>query len=239
MTLTRVVAALCVAVLSSGFASVARSTEVTSMKTSHLLPQIGAFLESRAAEFDQISPERRTRLEKISAYVRDQRAQGNPVQLVFVCTHNSRRSHMSQLWAAAASSAYGIEMTTYSGGTEDTAFNPRAVVAMQRAGFEIEKTTDAANPIYHVRMSGSAPAMTCFSKVYDSAPNPKRGFGAIMVCDEADSECPFVEGASGRFSLPFVDPKVSDNTEAEAATYDERCGQIAREMLYLMSRVDG
>ena len=48
-----------------------------------------------------------------------------------------------------------------------------------------------------------------------------------MVCNDADQKCPTVPGATDRFAIPFVDPKVSDGTEAEAATYDERCAQIA------------
>lgn len=209
------------------------------LQTANLYRPVARFLEARAAEFGTIPAERREQLEQISAYVRDQIDEGRPLRLIFVCTHNSRRSHMSQLWAAAAAEAYGIKATTYSGGTEDTAFNPRAVAAMKRAGLRIEKTTDDTNPIYHARIGEKLAPMTCFSKAYDNAPNPKESFGAVMVCTDADEACPYVEGANGRFALPFVDPKVSDNTSAEAATYDERCAQIAREMLYIMSRVEG
>jgi arsenate reductase len=204
-----------------------------------LYPEVESFLKARSAEFDRISPERRERLEEISGYIRRQRASGRSVDLIFVCTHNSRRSQMSQLWVAAAAEVYGIDLTTYSGGTEDTAFNPRAVAAMERAGFRIEKTTDAVNPVYHAKMGEGIAAATCFSKAYDQPPNPKEGFAAVMVCSDADESCPIVMGADGRFSLPFVDPKVSDGTASEAATYDERCAQIAREMLYMVSRVDG
>jgi protein-tyrosine-phosphatase len=144
---------------------------------------------------------------------------------------------MAQLWAAVAARTYGIRATTYSGGTESTAFNPRAVAAMERAGFNIDKTTDDQNPIYHVRYSDQQPALTCFSKKYAGDPNPRQDFAAVMVCSDADRACPTVPGAAGRFALPFVDPKVSDGTPQEAATYDERCAQIARELLYVMSRV--
>lgn len=215
----------------------ARSMEGDRMRTGDMYPALSAFLEARAAEFELISAERRGQIEEISGYVREQTKAGHPVRLVFVCTHNSRRSHMSQLWAAAAAEAYGLRVATHSGGTETTAFNSRAVAAMERAGFKIEKTTDGSNPVYQARMSDRGPAMICFSKAHDAAPNPGEGFGAVMVCDEADEACPHVPGATGRFALPFVDPKVSDGTPAEASTYDERCAQIAREMLYLMSRV--
>ncbi|MEM7622756.1 MAG: protein-tyrosine-phosphatase [Planctomycetota bacterium] len=223
--------------MGSGRTAAARMQEVPAMELDGLHPRLSAFLQARALEFGEISSERRAALEQISAYVESRIRSDAPVRLLFVCTHNSRRSHMSQLWAAAAGEAYGLTLATYSGGTEDTAFNPRAVAAVERAGFDIEKTTGGTNPIYHVRMGEAITPMTCFSKAYDGAPNPKHGFGAVMVCTEADEACPFVEGATGRFALPFVDPKISDNTGREAATYDERCAQIAREMLYIMSRV--
>lgn len=200
---------------------------------------LAEFVTARRGEFDRIDAGRRAQLDALSAYIREQRAADKPVRLNFICTHNSRRSHMSQLWAAVAAEAYGIPVTVYSGGTEATAFNPRAVAAMERAGFRIEKTTDDKNPIYHVRVADNRPALTCFSKRYDNAPNSTEGFAAVMVCDQADAACPTVSGAAARFSLPFVDPKAADGTPKEAETYDARCAQIARELLYVMSRAAG
>lgn len=200
-----------------------------------LSPALVAYLAEREREFEQISEERRAVLEPLAAWVATARSSGGPIHLTFVCTHNSRRSHMSQLWARAAAAREGLPLTTWSGGTEATAFNPRAVAAMRRAGFEIARTTENSNPIYHVRLGKDLPTQTCFSKPYQAAPNPTADFGAVMVCDDADRRCPLVTGATGRFPIPFVDPKVSDGTPQEAATYDERCAQIAREMLWVMT----
>ncbi|MEN1705756.1 MAG: protein-tyrosine-phosphatase [Planctomycetota bacterium] len=229
MKLSMLIAA---AVVVLGFASHAARAQ-------SLSPEVRAYLEERAGEFEQIPPERRAALERIARMVRARNADGDTARLLFVCTHNSRRSHMSQLWAQAGAAYFGHDVQTYSGGTESTAFNPRAVVAIERAGFDVLKTTDDSNPIYHVSMGEGLMPMTCFSKAYMNGPNPKSGFGAVMVCSDADEACPIVVGAAARFSVPYVDPKVSDNTPREAATYDERCAQIAREMLYAMSRVDG
>lgn len=200
-----------------------------------MYPAVEAYLAARAGEFDRIDAERRAALEKLAGYVRQERAAGRVAKLTFVCTHNSRRSHMAQIWAAAAARDAGVRVTTYSGGTEVTAFNPRAVAAVERAGAIIEKTTDDTNPIYHVRLGADAPALTCFSKKYDTAPNPATGFAAVMVCDSADQACPVVPGAA-RFAITYVDPKASDGTPGEGAAYDERCAQIAREMLWMMRR---
>jgi arsenate reductase len=93
------------------------------------------------------------------------------------------------------------------------------------------------NPIYHVRLGDAIAPLTCFSKVYDQAPNPREGFIAVMVCSDADKACPFVSGSLARIAIPCVDPKVADGTKGEALTYDERCEQIAREMLYVMAMV--
>jgi arsenate reductase len=224
--------------LTTGLAS-ASTAEITESKSADLYPDLAAYLDAREAEFDEISAERRKVLDELASYVRRKAESADPAELIFVCTHNSRRSHMSQIWAAAAAAREGVRIWTYSGGTESTAFNPRAVASIQRAGVRIEKTTDANNPVYHARISDDLPAMTCFSKPYDNDPNPKKEFGAVMVCTDADEACPFVPGAEFRLAVPFVDPKVSDGTPAEAVTYDERCAQIAREMLYVMSRAAG
>lgn len=158
--------------------------------------------------------------------------------LLFVCTHNSRRSQMAQIWAAAAAMQLGVQgCHFYSGGTEATAFNIRAVAAMERAGFIIE--TEMAvkpNPHYLVMIANNEP-LVCFSKHYADAFNPSADVIAIMVCSDTDENCPAIPGAAHRISLPYVDPKASDDTAAEAATYSERCVQIGTEMLYLMQQV--
>jgi arsenate reductase (thioredoxin) len=205
---------------------------------SPLDPKLATYVEARAKEFDTIPEERQKQLLKISKYVRESREAGRTPRMTFICTHNSRRSHLSQIWAKTAGAHYGIEVETFSGGTEGTAFNPRAVATLRRAGFAIPDPKEEKNPRYEVKYAESAPAMVCFSKKYDQDPNPKADFCAVLVCSDADQKCPVVSGATVRIPLPFEDPKVSDNTLKEAATYDERCQQIAREMLFVMSRVE-
>ena len=58
-----------------------------------------------------------------------------------------------------------------------------------------------------------------------------------MVCSSADASCPFVEGAAVRVSLPYLDPKVSDGTPEEAATYRAKSEEIGRELVWLMRTV--
>jgi arsenate reductase len=231
MPTTALLGLLLMTVLTAGFAVDTHRIE----RATPLLPSLESYLAARETEFDRISTERQAVLEPLATWIRDARAAGRPIDLVFVCTHNSRRSHMAQLWAKAAAAREGIELTTWSGGTEATAFNPRAVAAMDRAGFEVSRTTGNTNPIYHVRLGTDLPIQTCFSKPFAAAPNPTAGIGAVMVCGDADRRCPIVPGAAGRFAMPFVDPKVADGTPEEAATYDERCAQIAREMLWVMT----
>lgn len=202
-----------------------------------LHPELASYVTSVIADLSEIPEERRQRLDELAAFVRDGIASGAGAKLTFICTHNSRRSHMSQLWAAAAAGYYGLKnVETYSGGTEATAFNPRAVSAMQRAGFEVQ-AGPGDNPHYQVTYAPDAPAQECFSKKYDDDFNPKEGFVAVMTCSQADRSCPMVYGAAHRVSIPYVDPKVSDGTAEEAATYDARARQIATEMFYLFSRV--
>ena len=203
-----------------------------------LSPKVQAYLDLRRSEFDLIPKERRQELQKIAAYVSHQQAAGQPARLTFICTHNSRRSHLSQIWAKVAASDQQVgNVETYSGGTEATAFNPRAIAAIQRAGLTVVKTTDGMNPRYTVRFSDADKGLNCFSKVYNDAPNPTTDFCAVLTCSQADQSCPIVKGSALRMAIPYEDPKVADDTPEEAARYDERSAQISREMLYLFSRV--
>lgn len=197
-----------------------------------LHPKLRAYVEALLPDLASIPAERRELLDQLASFIAAQRSGGAPVRLIFICTHNSRRSHLSQLWAATAAACYGLEVQTYSGGTEATAFNPRAVAAMRRAGFWIDDP-GGDNPRYSVSLGPAAPSMQAFSKTWTHEANPKQDFAAVMTCSQADDACPFVAGASARISLPYDDPKADDDTSAETASYDARARQIATEMFYV------
>jgi arsenate reductase len=203
------------------------------MSTS-LLPGLSAYTEALIAEADRIPPERKSRLQKLADYVHE-RADA-VAALTFVCTHNSRRSQLARVWAAVAARHFGLDhVRTYSGGTEVTAFNPRAVAALERAGFRVEDP-GGENPHYLVRFSPVVPPLACWSKTYDDPANPKTDFAAVMTCAQADADCPFIPGADARISLPYDDPKEADGTPHEVERYDERLRQIGRELFYVMGR---
>jgi len=202
-----------------------------------LFKELAAFVEKRESEFDRIPIERKEQLEQLSDYLRACQRSGKPARLIFVCTHNSRRSHMSQLWAAVAAVHYGLDnVETFSGGTECTAFNPRAVSAMERAGFKVKIEKAGSNPNYLVSFANDSKPQTCFSKVYSDTPNPIADFCAVMTCSSADKSCPIVKGAVKRIAIPYEDPKVADDTPEESSKYDERSAQICREILYAFFR---
>ncbi len=188
---------------------------------------------------EAIPEERREALDLLAEFVQEQRTVNGSkayAHLTFICTHNSRRSHMSQIWAATAAYYHGQDhVRTYSGGTEATAFNPRAVAALQRAGFHIERP-EGQNPHYAVSFTQELQPLECWSKVYDDPSNPGEGFCAVMTCSHADTNCPIVRGAADRISIPYEDPKEADGTDAETESYDDRCLRIAAEMWYVMQQ---
>lgn len=197
--------------------------------------KIKHYLDDLKSQFDSIPAERKDILAKIATYISSKKEQGKPINLVYICTHNSRRSHFGQLWAKAVADYYGIEdVNTFSGGTEGTAFNRNAIDALLRAGFEIKQITDSENPIYHVSHNEGEPSV-CFSKVYDASQNPLSEFAAIMTCSDAEENCPFIPGVELRIATTYDDPKEFDNTPMQDSKYDERCKQIALETLYAFS----
>ncbi|MFV8752297.1 protein-tyrosine-phosphatase [Nannocystaceae bacterium ST9] len=214
------------------------SNDAMPTPTLALHPALSSYLDSLKPELAAIPDERRQTLDQIAAFVAAEHAAGRTAKLVFICTHNSRRSHMSQVWATVAAALHGIDrVEAYSGGTEATAFNPRAVAALRRAGFEIPEPAAGDNPHYSLGWASDRPPIEAFSKVYSAPTNPQAEFAAIMNCSEADDACPFVPGATLRISLAYDDPKQADGTPEEQARYDERSRQIAAEMLYLFAEV--
>lgn len=202
--------------------------------------KLQTYSDQVVADFNQISKSRIKDLDKIADYIFTTWSANKKMQGLFVCTHNSRRSQFAQIWFQTAMNYYGIpNVEGFSGGTEVTAFNRRAVDALERAGFEYKMSDDAENPTYAFLMGKRYPAIQMFSKKYNSARNPSSDFFAVMVCSDADQSCPVVLGADKRFSLPYTDPRYSDNTVSEVSKYDEICQQIACEMFYVASRVKG
>ncbi len=197
---------------------------------------LNAYLQAIVAEFENIPATRRLELQTIADYVRQQILNSGNAKLTFICTHNSRRSHLCQVWAQIAAAYWNVTtVETFSGGTEATAFNPRAVAALQRCGLVITQLDHGAtNSHYHVTFADNIPPIHCFSKIFDAPPNPNRGYCAVMTCTEADQACPVVIGCDLRAPLRFEDPKVADDTPRESEVYDERSRQVCREMMYLM-----
>ena len=203
-----------------------------------LLPSLQSTVEQLTNEFNDIPLERKAILRELTQFVQMKVNSKLPVYLNFICTHNSRRSHLSQIWAQAAAYYYNVpEVFCFSGGTEATAFNPRAVRAMQQAGFTIVIADDGTNPVYDVKYTSELPGIKAFSKKYDDPFNHNKDFAAVMTCSHADENCPVVLGAIARIPLRYEDPKNFDDTPQEAAKYTERVRQIGREILYAFSQV--
>lgn len=196
------------------------------------------FLQNLSHEFGEIPADRQAVLDKLAAYIQTKKDNDKPVRLVFICTHNSRRSHFGQIAAALAASYYSIEKVhVFSGGTEATAFHPNAIQALLDLGFYVKTSDDTVqNPVWTVSF-GKDLHTTCFSKVYDDPVNPSNNFAAIMTCSDAEQNCPFVPGTELRIATTYDDPKSSDGTPEQDATYQERFKQIAREILYAFSLV--
>ncbi|MCY2968759.1 MAG: protein-tyrosine-phosphatase [Planctomycetota bacterium] len=185
----------------------------------------------------------------LADWIRSRLANGRPAPVIFVCTGNSRRSVLGAVLGNVAAGWYQLPgVRCYSGGTAPSALNRRTIATLCALGIEIEPTGEQAprgaegieNPIYRIRWGADAGESTGqmldFSKHYGTTPNPREGFAAVMVCDEADAGCPNVAGAAIRIPAKFVDPKVADDTAEEQATYAARRDQIGRFVFGAMER---
>ena len=183
-----------------------------------------------------ISDERKSLLQELIDYIKSKREKGQPIRLNFICTHNSRRSQLAQIWAQTAADYFEIPAFCYSGGVEVTACNERTILSLERSGFIISKHGHS-NPIYFILQDKDTRPIIVFSKLYDDVINPHGIFATIMTCSHADENCPFIPGAEARIPVRYEDPKEFDDTDVESTKYDERSQQIASEMFYVFSRV--
>jgi len=189
-------------------------------------------------QFDTIGMERKKILNEFALFIQQKKDSNEPIQLMYICTHNSRRSHFGQIAAALVANYYHIDrVSSFSGGTEATTFHPNAIQALRTLGFEIStEQHEQVNPLYKVSFGEDLYTM-CFSKIYNDDMNPKQHFAAIMTCSDADENCPLIPGVSLRIGTTYEDPKKSDGTALQEQTYHDRFKQILTETLYAFSLV--
>jgi len=185
-----------------------------------------------------VSEDRIEVLQPLIDYIQSKINAKEEVRLNFICTHNSRRSHLSQIWAQTMAFHFNIKnIFCYSGGTEATAMFPKVEETLVNQGFQIQKLSHEINPVYAVKFDKNQHPIICFSKTYFDDFNPKDNFGAIMTCNNADKGCPLVLGSEARFPIKYDDPKAFDGTDLMNKKYAERSLQIASEMYFVFSQI--
>ncbi|WP_300978872.1 protein-tyrosine-phosphatase [Flavobacterium sp.] len=201
-----------------------------------MFPKIKSTIDQ--VSFETISEERKQVLAPLIQFIQSKVNNELTIRLNFICTHNSRRSHLSQVWAQTAASFYNIKnVFCYSGGTEATALFPKVAETLVNTGFEVKIISEGDNPIYAIKYNANDHPVIGFSKRFEDDFNPQSEFAAILTCSQADGGCPFIAGAEKRIPITFDDPKAFDNTPLQSEKYQERSMQIATEFLYVFSQI--
>jgi arsenate reductase len=188
---------------------------------------------------ESISEERKKTLQALIDFIQIKVNGNQEIRINFICTHNSRRSHLSQVWAQTMAFYFNINnVFCYSGGTESTALFPMVAETLENSGFKVKTISENKNPIYSIKYAENEHPIIGFSKKLDDAFNPKSEFAAVMTCSQADDGCPFIAGAEKRIPITFEDPKAFDNSPQQAEKYNERSLQIATELFYVFSQIN-
>lgn len=201
-----------------------------------VFPKIVTLIQS--LDPTKISDSRKEKLRPLIEFVQNKVDCGHAIRLNFICTHNSRRSFMAQVWAQSLAAYFNLKnVFCYSGGTETTALFPKVAETLKNSGFQLKTISEGKNPVYSIKFSENEHPVIGVSKKHDDDFNPKSEFAAIMTCSQADAACPFIAGAEKRISLPFEDPKKFDDSPQETEIYQERNLQIAVELFYVFSKI--
>lgn len=187
---------------------------------------------------ETISDARKKILQPFIDFVQLKLNKKQEIRLNFICTHNSRRSHLSQIWAQTMAQYFNIKnMYCYSAGTEETALFAMVAETLIKSGFKIHSISEGNNPVYVIKMGQNTHPIIGFSKTIESPFNPKTNYAAILTCNSANEACPIIMGAEKRIPITFNDPKIFDNTPQQAEKYYERSLQIATEWRYVFREV--
>lgn len=210
---------------------------MTTTRLSSLFPEIEKTIKNLNPEV--ITEQRKKILQALIDFAQTKVLNNQEIRINFICTHNSRRSHLAQVWAQAIAAYFNIKnVFCYSGGTETTALFPGVAETLQNTGFQINTISKNENPVYRIKYADNEHPIIGFSKKYDDDFNPKSDFAAVMTCSKADAGCPFVPGAEKRIPITFEDPKIFDNTPQQAEKYNEKNLQIATELFYVFSKIN-
>jgi len=193
----------------------------------------------KSLDLSSISATRKAELDILITYIVNRLKAKQRIRLIFICTHNSRRSHLGQIWAKTIATYFKMdEISSYSGGTEETALFPKVAETLIKQGFEIHKLSEGTNPVYAIKYGNNDAPIVAFSKKYDHKFNPQSSFAAIMTCSSAEENCPYIRGADQRISLQYEDPKLFDGSDLMDEKYTERSLQIASELFYVFSELN-
>ena len=192
--------------------------------------KIEAYLQK--IESPDIPKSRMETLDTLSAYLKSKLERGIRPQLNFICTHNSRRSQLSQVIAKVMAECYLIPLNTYSGGMEVTEVHENVFRLLEEIGCQVKRIKADRSEIL-ISYGDDQMPIQLFSKKYQDVHNPSVNFAAVMTCSSAEETCPFIPNADQRISLPYDDPKKFDGTEREAEAYRACADLIASEMKYV------
>lgn len=201
-----------------------------------VFPELKKVIESLHPE--KIPAEREKILQPLIESLQSKIENKEEVRLQFICTHNSRRSHFSQVWAQTLAHYFNMNnVFCYSGGTESTSLFPMVAETLKNSGFQVNTISEDSNPVYAIKFSENEYPVIGFSKKFDDPFNPQSNFVAVLTCSQADADCPFIPGAEQRISIPYDDPKDFDNTSLQTEKYQETNRQIANELYFVFSKI--
>ena len=111
-------------------------------------------------------------------------------KVLFICTHNSARSHMAEGFMNAL---HGDHYAAWSAGTDPSDLNPTAVKVMGEVGIDLSA--------HH-------------SKGLEGFLDREWDY-VVTVCDNANEACPFFQGGKERIHKGFQDPAGFEGSDEE------------------------
>ena len=170
------------------------------------------------------SNKQKERLEKVINQIN--KLLGSSRSIVFICTHNSRRSQFCEFWAKYFSNHYDKNLNIYSAGVEKTEVYNGVFKALLRCG--VKKLNN--------KLVIDKQSIRLESKTLEEI--HLKSFISIINCSDAEKNCPIDFRSIANINLKYEDPKSFDGSSSEEDEYFNTSYLIARELNYIIRNIN-
>tara|TARA_Y100001949_G_C15986510_1_gene330879 strand:+ start:2001 stop:2567 length:567 start_codon:yes stop_codon:yes gene_type:complete len=179
------------------------------------------------SRIDSFNPnqKRKKRLDNIASVINENLNKTRSI--VFLCTHNSRRSQICEVWGKVFAEIYRKKININSAGAFKTVVHSQVYESIVKCGLVVDNKKEIFFDKKKFKLN---------SKTIDSL--TMKNFIAVMTCSNAEKSCPNDPRSIRNIKMFFNDPRIYDETDKMSREYLNTTIYIAEELNYIFKNIN-